>query len=198
MTYHVRGNYYSSCSCNVGCPCTFGELDGDRGWCSGTLCFEFSEGEVDGIDVSDTKMALTADWPRGFLAGGGKGRVYFDLAVSEAQAAVLEPLIQGRLPGGLEGVGMLVDEFLPSQRMPIEIRRTNGDVRASVGDVQEMAFATLRGPDGQPTRVLNAAAAFRDDIVLGKASAATAGRDPDLRQWHSLGHAEYAEVDWEG
>ena len=67
MAWRITETYYAPCSCNVGCPCTLGKLEGDRGWCSGTLVFDIHGG---------TKVALVADWPRGFLAGNGTSRLY--------------------------------------------------------------------------------------------------------------------------
>jgi hypothetical protein len=53
-------------------------MEGDRGWCSGALVFDIRSGEVDGTDVSDTKVVLAADFPSGYFAGNGTGRLYFD------------------------------------------------------------------------------------------------------------------------
>ncbi len=85
MAWQIIGTYYAPCSCNVGCPCTLGELDGDEGWCSGALIFDIKGGSVDGADVGGTKVAFVGDWPRGFLAGDGTARLYFDPGVSQEQ-----------------------------------------------------------------------------------------------------------------
>ena len=76
MAWRITGTYYAPCSCNVGCPCTLGELEADRGWCSGTLVFDIQGGNVDGTNVGGTKVAVVGDWPSGFLAGNGTSRLY--------------------------------------------------------------------------------------------------------------------------
>ncbi|MBV9453252.1 MAG: DUF1326 domain-containing protein [Rubrobacter sp.] len=46
--------------------------------------YDIQSGEIDGVDVSGTKVALVADWPSGFLAGNGTGRLYFDPSGSQS------------------------------------------------------------------------------------------------------------------
>jgi hypothetical protein len=67
-------------------------MEADRGWCSGVLLFNIRTG-VDGTDVSDTKVALAADFPSGYLAGNGTGRLYVDPEVSQEQRSALEAVL---------------------------------------------------------------------------------------------------------
>jgi hypothetical protein len=48
---------------------------------------------------------------------------------------------------------------------------------------------------GDFTRLLHGAAAFRDDIIPGQG---TCSRfyDPEMREWESGGHAERGDFDW--
>src|SRR5688572_9762613 len=89
MAWQFSGTYYAPCSCKVGCPCLLGELEADQGWCSGMVVMDIRSGNVDGLDISGTKVALLADWPSGFLAGGGKGRIHFDPSVGQDRRAPL-------------------------------------------------------------------------------------------------------------
>jgi hypothetical protein len=196
MAWRLTGTYYSSCSCNVGCPCIFGEMEGDQGWCSGTLVFDVRAGDVDGTDVSGTKVVLTGDFPSGFLAGNGKGRIYFDPGVSQEQRSALEPVFSGRQGGIFELLGTLVPDFLPAKEAPISIQTDEqATTRIKVGDFGAFVVQPLRGPEGDFTRLLHGSAAFRDDIILAKGTGSR-WQDPEMRQWESGGHAEQADFDW--
>ncbi len=197
MAWNIKGTYWAPCSCNVGCPCTLGEMEADRAWCSGTLAFDIRGGNVDGTDVSGCKVVLAADWPSGFLAGNGKGRLYFDAGVSQKQRAALEPVVSGRSGGALEGIGALVPTMLAAKEAAITIQRSDDETRIKVGDFGELVSKPLRGATGELTRLLHAAAAFRDEIILAKGTG-TRWHDPDLRQWESGGHSEQADFDWSG
>jgi hypothetical protein len=195
MAWRISGNYYGPCSCNVGCPCALGELEADRGWCSGVLAFDIKSGNVDGLDVGGTKTVFVADWPSGFLAGNGKGVLYFDPGCSAQQRSALEQVLSGKKGGLFEMVASLVTESLPSKQAAIRIQNGGDETRITVGDVGEIVVKPLKGSNGQLTRLLNAAAGFREDIVLAKGTG-TRWHDPDMRQWESGGHAEQADFDW--
>ena len=197
MPWEIRGRYLAPCSCNVGCPCLFGELDADRGWCSGTVALDIQSGEVDGVDVSGTSAVLVADWPRGFLAGDGTGRLYLDADVSEEQQSALEPVLGGQRGGVFEGIAGLISNLLPTKRAAITFTGDGDDIRFTVDGVGEGVFTPLRAPSGEATRVLHGAAAFRDDTLLGKGTG-TRFHDPDMREWESGGHSESGEFDWTG
>ncbi|MEX3958630.1 hypothetical protein B0G57_10847 [Trinickia symbiotica] len=195
MAWHIVGTYYAPCSCKVGCPCVLGELEGDQVWCSGGQWVDIGSGDVDGVDVSGAKLAWVADWPKGFLGGEGVGRIYFDSSVSAEQRAALEPLFKGERGGVYEVVGQLVKEWLPTVDAPIDIQSSADETRITVGKIGVAIAKPLRGATGEITRLLHGAAAFRDDIGLANGKGSS-WRDPDMRQWESLGHAEITEFDW--
>src|SRR5215218_1686756 len=96
MAWHITGTDLGPCSCDIGCPCILGEMEGDRGWCSAVRLYDIHSGEVDGIDVSGTRVALVADWPSGFLAGNGTGRLYFATRASLRSSGMLwKPSLPG-------------------------------------------------------------------------------------------------------
>jgi hypothetical protein len=195
MAWQITGTAIGPCSCKVSCPCELGELEGDQGWCSGVFVLDLASGNIDGVDVGGTKIAFIGDWPSGFLAGNGKGRVVCDPAVTAEQQAALEAVITGQKGGVWEAIGSLVSEILPTLKAPISITRSNGDISATVGDFGAAKYTPLRGPTGEVTRVLHGAAAFRDDVALGKGTG-TKFSPPDMRSWEGGGHSELLEFNW--
>ena len=197
MAWDISGTYWAPCSCKVGCPCALGEMEGDHGWCSGTLAFEIRKGAIDGVDVSGTKVVLAVDWPSGFLAGNGKGRLYFDSRMSGEQRSAVEGVVSGKKGGALEAISALVPTFLAPKEASISIQRKDDETRIKVGDFGELVSTRMRGASGEYTRLLHAAAGFRDDMFLSKGTG-THWKDPDLRKWESSGHSEEADFDWSG
>jgi hypothetical protein len=118
-------------------------MEGDRGWCSALRLYDIRSGEVDGVDVSGTRVALVADWPSGFLAGNGTGRLYFDPSVSQEQQDTLKPLIKGERGGVFEVIGSLVPNFLPNKEAPINIEVGEEESRATVGDIGKVVVKPL-------------------------------------------------------
>jgi hypothetical protein len=170
-------------------------LEADQGWCSGTLAFDIKNGDVNGTDVSGTTVVIDGDWPSGFLSGNGTGRIYFDPSVSQEKRAALEALLTGQHGGVFEVFGTLVTNMLPTKEAPIKAESNDDGFHVTVGDFGLLAGKTLRGVDGRPTKILNGAAHFRDEVILAKGTG-TYWRDPDMRQWESGGHAEWWPFDW--
>lgn len=198
MAWHITGTDLGPCSCNVGCPCILGEMEADRGWCSAVRLYDIRGGNVDGIDVGGTKVALVADWPSGFLAGNGTGRLYFDPSTSQEQRDALEAVFTGQRGGVFEVIGALVPNILPSKEATITIQvDEEGTARAAVEDVGAVVVKPLRGPQGDFTRLLHGTAAFRDDLILADGRG-TRFHDPELREWESGGHGERVDFDWSG
>jgi hypothetical protein len=195
MAWRLTGTYYAPCSCDVGCPCNFGELEGDRGWCSGALVFDIRSGEVNGTNVSGTKAALAADWPSGFLAGNGTGRMYFDTEVSQEQRSALESVFSGQQGGIFELIRGLIPDILPSREASINIQAGEEVTRAKVGDFGAVMVEPLRDPEGNITTLRHAVAAFVEDTVMAKGTGSS-WRDPEMREWVSGGHAEQGDFNW--
>jgi hypothetical protein len=196
MAWRITGTDLGPCSCDLGCPCILGATEGDRGWCSAVRHYDIQSGDIDGVDVSGTKVALVADWPSGFLAGNGTGRLYFDPGVSQEQRDALEALITGQRGGVFEIIGALVPNFLPSGEATVTIQvDEEGTTQAAVGDIGVVVVKPLRGPQGDFTRLLHGAAAFRDDLILADGTG-TYFRAPEMREWESGGHGERVDFDW--
>jgi len=195
MPWRMVGTYYSPCSCNVGCPCDLGEMEGDRGWCSGVLVYEIQQGNADGTNLTGTRVVFAGDWPKGFLAGNGTARLYFDQGVNAQQQMALEDILGGKRGGVFEPIASLITNTLPSKKTSIRIQKGQNETRITVGEFGELVVKPLVGAAGEPTRLLNGAAAFRSDIILAKGTGSR-WQDPEMRRWESGGHAEIAEFDW--
>ena len=65
MSWHLRGSYVETCSCELMCPCN---LSFDHGatydFCRVTLVFNIREGAVDDTDIAGCRVAIIADTPQ--------------------------------------------------------------------------------------------------------------------------------------
>jgi hypothetical protein len=170
-------------------------MEADQGWCSGSLAFDIRNGNIDGVDVNNCKVVLIGDWPGGMLAGNGTAILYFDPAVSQQQRSALEAVLGGQKGGVFGAIAPLIPNSRPSKTAPVNIQRGAEEIRITVGDFGELVTKPLKGATVEPTRLLHGSAAFRDDIMLAKGTGSW-WHDPDMRQWESGGHAEYAEFNW--
>jgi hypothetical protein len=148
MTWNITGELIETCSCNMLCPCWFGQADlmkMDQGWCATSLLLRVREGSYDGTDLSGQNAVVALHFPGPTLFdANGTGRVYVDEAASEAQQQALEAILQGASGGGLEVAASLLSSWLPTQQVPISVNESDGRVEASLPGVGEQVSQRSR------------------------------------------------------
>lgn len=122
MSWHLKGSYAETCSCELMCPCN---LSFDHGatydYCRATLVFNIRSGEIEGTDVSGLKAAVIIDTPKVMTDGNWRVGMFVDDAASDEQTERLGAVLGGQLGGPMAGIGPLVGEMLGVERAPIEI-----------------------------------------------------------------------------
>lgn len=186
MAWNISGRSTEFCSCKMLCPCWLGpEGEPDQGWCSAVVAFDIQEGRSDGVDLSGTKVAFTADWPGNFFGGNGVARLYIDSKANAEQRRELEAIFTGKKGGHLEPLfGAVFTRWLPSEVTEIDIRW--GDrPSVTVGKVGQATLTPLHDGTGKPTRIEGSAAqaGFQFASMDLASSRGTRWADPDLRQW---------------
>ena len=90
MAYRMSGTYMESCSCDVVCPCGYNlALPATYDRCQVLLAFHIDDGEVDGVDVGDTTVAMFADTPAQMTDGNWRVGLFLDERTDEDQRAKL-------------------------------------------------------------------------------------------------------------
>ena len=106
MAWQLQGEWIESCSCDMFCACNWGpQGKASRGWCSAAIGLAIRQGNSDGVDLSNVRVVLAADFPGNFNLGNGVGRVYLDEGMSDEQRQELEAIISGQKGGVFEGLG---------------------------------------------------------------------------------------------
>jgi hypothetical protein len=122
VSWHVKGSYVETCSCELMCPCN---LSLDHGatydFCRVTLVFNIHEGEIEGTDVAGLKVAAIADTPKVMTEGNWRLGIFIDDQATDDQAGKLEAVFGGQLGGPMAALGPLVGEVLGVERAPIEV-----------------------------------------------------------------------------
>jgi len=187
MSWHVSGQSLEFCSCKMLCPCWLGpEVDPDEGWCGGAFGFEVEQGSSDGVDLSGTKLALSALWPGNFFAGDGQARLYIDESASEDQRRELDAIFSGKKGGHLEGLwGAVIKEWLPTRVSKVAI--SWADTPSMVVDgIGQGTLQPISDGAGHATTVSGAPAQAGlqiESMNLAHSKGST-WADPDLRQWN--------------
>ena len=196
MAWTLSGTWYESCSCKMVCPCNIGPAEPDQGWCSAILAFDVESGESNGVDLGGLKFVLHAELPGDFFSGIDKALIYLDQSSSEEQRAEIEAIIQGKRGGVWEGIAGMIQEFLPSKTVQLEV--TGGESpKVKVDGLADISWERVKTEDGKQAVLVNAplSAGFAVD-TMELAMATGRASDSDLRQWETLGNGAAVPFNW--
>ena len=123
MSWHLKGSYVETCSCELMCPCN---LSFDHGatydFCRVTLVFNIREGEIEGTDIGGLKVAAIAETPKVMTDGNWRLGVFVDERATDEQLGKLVQVFGGQLGGPMGAIAPLVGEILGVERAAIEVR----------------------------------------------------------------------------
>ncbi len=122
MSWNLKGSYVETCSCELMCPCN---LSFDHGatydFCRACLVFNIREGEVEGTEIADRRVAMIVDTPKVMTDGNWRLGVFVDDEATDQQFEKLVQVFGGQLGGPMAALTPLVGEMLGVERAAIEI-----------------------------------------------------------------------------
>ena len=204
MAWNLKGEFIETCSCNMLCPCWYGQAElmvMDQGWCGTSILVRVREGDFEGTDLGGQNAVVSLFFPGPTLFdGNGPGRVYVDSRASEEQQTALEKILQGQSGGGLEVPASLMSRWLPTQQASIEVDVQNGKVQAKIGDLGEMSSQRLVNDLGNKMTMQNTAFTlafqFEGHAADLAPSDGTSWKDPEMPEaWEGKSGA-VGQIDW--
>ena len=156
MSWHLKGSYVETCSCDLMCPCNM-SMDhvATYDYCRVVLGFAIKEGEIEGTEVGGLNVVAIADTPKVMTEGNWRIGVFVDERASDDQMQKLVGVFSGQLGGPMAGLGPLVGEMLGVERAPIEIVDDGLNHSLRVGDVIDFEIEDIvpfGSETGRPVR----------------------------------------------
>lgn len=170
-SYTLEGQILEACSCLAPCPCWIGD-DPDGGACDSFVAYNIEKGQVLGIDVSGLTLVKIVYIPGNVFAGNWRAVIYVDGKGTIEQQQALIKVFNGDLGGAIADVAKLVSDVIETRIAPIEYHITEGKGTIKIGDVLESEMEPYRGPEGRPTKLVDAIFSTIPGSVayIGKAS----------------------------
>jgi hypothetical protein len=207
--WHVAGDWFDVCSCDIACPCIFGQPPTNN-VCRGVLAYRVREGHFGDVPLANLKLVLAATFQGNIWAGqatGFKAALFVDNAANTQQQEALQIIFSGQaggvparlsaIWGPLEVVGM---EVVP---IDFEVASDLAFWRAEVAGKVVARAEALTGPmtpPGQRVQLLNAPGS-----EVGPGQVATWGKATTHRvdtlglKWEADGKSsKHIPFDWSG
>jgi hypothetical protein len=160
MAFHIKGDWITTCSCQLICPCPIdGPPSGKDGHCRGAGVFHITEGNLDDTDLSGVSVGMIYHAPGNFSGGNINMGIILDPSVSDEQTAAAEKIFKGEVGGPFAQFVPLIGNWLGTERAPVNVE-LGKSMSATIGD-NTINVEVAIGPDGNPTVIKNAAQAWR-------------------------------------
>lgn len=97
--WHVKGDWFDVCNCNIPCPCTFAQPP-TFGECEGVLAYHIREGRYGDIRLDGLNLVLLGAF-KGNIWAGAKfaAGVFLDQRADDRQREALQMIFGGRAGG---------------------------------------------------------------------------------------------------
>jgi hypothetical protein len=174
MSWHLKGSYFETCSCDLMCPCN---LSFDHGatydFCRVTLVFHVREGEINGTNIDGRKVALIGDSPKVMTDGNWRVGLFIDEEATDEQVEKLAAVFGGQLGGPMADLAPLVGEMLGVERAPFEVEEDGLRHTVRVGDAIEFEVKDIVPfgvETGQPVRFNGMFHPVASDLTMAEAT----------------------------
>jgi hypothetical protein len=171
MAWRISGTYLATCSCQLLCPCpTDGPPTGPDGQCHGSLVFDVSDGNLDDVDLSGTKIGLVNIFPSNLTAGNWTVGVVVNEEASDEQLDAIDRIMRGQEGGPFEMFASLYGNYIGTERG--EVTFSDGDTPSYTIRGNSFTFEPIAGPEGSGAQatVKNAPFGFAPEFRVGKSS----------------------------
>lgn len=196
MSWRMNARYYEACNCDLGCPCNMSGFP-THGKCEGTVAFQVTDGERDGVDLAGAKVAGSVKWPGAIHEGNGVMALFID--ATPAQQGALIPILTAEDPGlPWEILAATISEIHGPYFETIEIVDDGTDSRVRVGDklhVQMQSFTNPVTGDKHEARMVLPGGFIFTDGQIGTTSVNTIDVD-GVTFDHAGNNAFYSHVEW--
>jgi hypothetical protein len=160
--WHVEGDWFDVCRCDVPCPCEFAQPPTDN-WCEGVLAWHVREGHYGDVRLDGLSIIGVGSFEGNLWTGEAKNSFFgwfIDEQADERQREALQMIFGGQAGGWPAGFAELLEEIRGIEFVPIEFEVADDLAywRATIPGRVEAAAEALTGPttpEGQRVQLLN-------------------------------------------
>ncbi len=127
VSWHLSGDYFENCSCDIACPCWFSSAAPlatrpTQGYCNVPLAFHIETGRYGDVVLDGLNVFVHVHAPGVMADGGWSIATYIDQRADDKQAEALTAIFSGAAGGPMAAFGPLVSKNLGVSKVPITYR----------------------------------------------------------------------------
>src|SRR5436190_19322969 len=121
IKWHVEGDWFDVCKCNIPCPCTFAQSP-TYGDCDGVLAYHIKKGRFDDVSLEGLNLLALGQFKGNIWGGETKATmgIFIDERADEKQRQAIQTIWSGK-GGGFPAIfADLIGEMRGIEFVPIE------------------------------------------------------------------------------
>lgn len=154
VSWHVKGEYFESCSCDFVCPCPTSGLSAKptKGACTFAFVHRIDDGRFGDVDLKGLHFALVGRTPGPMIDGNWTVGLVTDSRASETQKQAIIGIATGQAGGPMAALSGLISNFAGVESASIHFEQDGLKRSAKVGKAIDQAIEGLAGAD--PTQAV--------------------------------------------
>ena len=146
--WHLSGDYFENCNCNVVCPCLVSPsapltARPSQGVCDVALVFHIDKGSYDKVSLDGLNVAVVGHTPGAMGDGNWTLAAYIDERADEQQTAALGAIFSGAEGGPMAAFAPLVGKHLGVKKVAIKYAINGKSRSAEIPGIMQMAVEPL-------------------------------------------------------
>ena len=199
--WHLSGDYFENCNCNVVCPClvsTNAPLTSrpSQGTCDVALVFHIDKGMYGDVPLDGLNVAVIAHTPGVMSEGNWTLAAYVDERADEQQAAALGAIFSGAEGGPVSHFAPLVGKHLGVKKAAIKYTIAGKSRSAEIPGIMNMAVDPLPTAHNSGEILATVGHPVADTLALAVGVKGSTFTDHGMRWDNSGKNGHYAPINW--
>ena len=175
--WHLKGDYFENCNCEVLCPCIIGGGPAvpTEGHCDVGFAFHIEDGDLNGVSLNDLSFVVIAYTPGIMGKGNWSTAVYIDRMADQQQREALGRILSGGMGGPAERWMRLTGNFLGIKHVPITYVAEGRSRSVSIPEIMDFNVEGIMAGRRaeEPMRLVNTGHPVNADLALAKGTRST-------------------------
>jgi hypothetical protein len=200
--WHISGEYFENCSCDVACPCLVSDnppmaARPTQGHCAVMFAVHIDRGQYGDVTLDGLNLGMIAYTPGPMGEGNWKIAAYVDSRANEQQGKALAAIFSGAAGGPLAALAPLITENLGAKQAPITYRVEGHRRFMEIPQVMRMAVHPLPTLREEGVMWLASGHPFNPEkLAMAVGESGSTFTDYGMRWDNSGRNAHYAPINW--
>jgi len=199
--WHLSGDYFENCNCNVVCPCLVSPnapltSRPSQGHCDVALIFHIDKGMYGKVALDGLNVAVVGHTPGAMGDGNWTLSAYVDERADEQQTTALGAIFGGAEGGPMANFAPLVGKHLGVKKAAIKYSVTGKSRSAEIPGIMHMAVEPLPSMHGGEIWATIGHPVAPDKLALAVGVKGSTFADHGMRWDNSGKNGHYAPINW--